>query len=81
MIPEATPAPAPHSGVTHAFGICVEYICIRVARDGSRGEEGIASKVCEDVVGSLADAYCCCADAEVEDVRRERDMALQENNQ
>ena len=51
-MPEANPAPAPHIGLIHAFGICVECICNLERNVLSGGGEGIVLKLLE-VVGSV----------------------------
>lgn len=44
-MPEASPAPAPQIGLIHAFGICVDRICILETKDESGGGEGIVLKL------------------------------------
>ena len=57
-MPEAKPAPAPHSGAVHACGIDVEYICaFEMKRLSVRGE-GIVSKLRKSGEPSVVEAYC-----------------------
>lgn len=57
-IPDAIPAPAPHTGVIYAAGICVEYIW-RWEIGDKRGVfwEGIVLKFLDVEGGSVAEAY------------------------
>ena len=63
-MPDANPAPAPQSGLTHAFGICVDCICLRVRNDVSEVVEDIVSKLLG--VDRLYAAVACLGDEVVD---------------
>ena len=53
-MPDARPAPAPQTGEIHAFGTCVDSICIR---DVKESLEDVGDIVDEKLLLSVAVAY------------------------
>lgn len=56
-MPDAKPAPAPHMGLIHAFGICVDCICIREIMESLGPVGGIVLRFVEVDGLSLGVSY------------------------